>query len=56
MKYILGFIAALIVALAFKGLSVALKLDIDKFLQGWFCCGTMFIIARLYEAIADNDN
>jgi Na+/H+-dicarboxylate symporter len=55
MKYILGFIAAIIVGLAFKGLSFLLKIEIDKFFQGWTCACVMFIVTEIYEAIADSD-
>jgi hypothetical protein len=55
MKYILGFIAALIVMLAFTGLSVVLKIEIDKFIQGWTCACVMYIVTEIYEVIADRD-
>lgn len=55
MKYILGFIAAIIVGLAFKGLSLVLKIEIDKFLQGWTCACVLYIVAEIYEVIADSD-
>jgi hypothetical protein len=55
MKYILGFIAALIVGLAFKGFFFVLKIEIDKFLQGWTCACVMFIVIEIYEVIVDSN-